>query len=50
VIGQNGTLTGYHWGLARKRAILGWEAARLASAGPDAAARTAAGQTVLSTE
>lgn len=27
VIGRSGSLTGYHWGLARKRAILGWEAA-----------------------
>lgn len=26
VIGADGTLTGYHWGLVRKRAILGWEA------------------------
>jgi AraC family transcriptional regulator, regulatory protein of adaptative response / methylated-DNA-[protein]-cysteine methyltransferase len=25
VVGANGTLTGYHWGLPRKRAILGWE-------------------------
>jgi AraC family transcriptional regulator of adaptative response/methylated-DNA-[protein]-cysteine methyltransferase len=26
VIGRSGDLTGYHWGLTRKRAILGWEA------------------------
>ncbi|MCD7058453.1 methylated-DNA--[protein]-cysteine S-methyltransferase [Pelagibacterium xiamenense] len=26
VIGSDGTLTGYHWGLVRKRAIMGWEA------------------------
>ncbi len=26
VLGKNGDLTGYHWGLTRKRAILGWEA------------------------
>ena len=26
VVGSTGQLTGYHWGLARKRAILGWEA------------------------
>jgi AraC family transcriptional regulator of adaptative response/methylated-DNA-[protein]-cysteine methyltransferase len=26
VIGRGGGLTGYHWGLTRKRAILGWEA------------------------
>jgi AraC family transcriptional regulator of adaptative response/methylated-DNA-[protein]-cysteine methyltransferase len=28
VVGSSGALTGYHWGLTRKRAILGWEAAR----------------------
>ena len=26
VIGSTGALTGYHWGLTRKKAILGWEA------------------------
>lgn len=26
VIGKDGGLTGYHWGLTRKRAMLGWEA------------------------
>src|SRR5450755_4979466 len=26
VIGKNGYLTGYHWGITRKRAMLGWEA------------------------
>jgi AraC family transcriptional regulator, regulatory protein of adaptative response / methylated-DNA-[protein]-cysteine methyltransferase len=26
VIGKDGDITGYHWGLTRKRAILGWEA------------------------
>jgi len=26
VLGRSGQLTGYHWGLTRKRAILGWEA------------------------
>jgi AraC family transcriptional regulator of adaptative response/methylated-DNA-[protein]-cysteine methyltransferase len=25
-LGKNGDLTGYHWGLTRKRAMLGWEA------------------------
>jgi AraC family transcriptional regulator of adaptative response/methylated-DNA-[protein]-cysteine methyltransferase len=25
-LGSSGALTGYHWGLTRKRAILGWEA------------------------
>jgi AraC family transcriptional regulator of adaptative response/methylated-DNA-[protein]-cysteine methyltransferase len=31
VIGKSGELTGYHWGLTRKRAILGWEAGRVAA-------------------
>ncbi|MEL6946324.1 MAG: bifunctional helix-turn-helix domain-containing protein/methylated-DNA--[protein]-cysteine S-methyltransferase [Pseudomonadota bacterium] len=26
VLGKSGKLTGYHWGLTRKRAMLGWEA------------------------
>jgi AraC family transcriptional regulator, regulatory protein of adaptative response / methylated-DNA-[protein]-cysteine methyltransferase len=26
VIGKSGSLTGYHWGLTRKQAIIGWEA------------------------
>ncbi|MDR9761562.1 bifunctional helix-turn-helix domain-containing protein/methylated-DNA--[protein]-cysteine S-methyltransferase [Rhizobium redzepovicii] len=26
-VGKNGALTGYHWGLTRKRAMLGWESA-----------------------
>ena len=29
VLGKNGDLTGYHWGLTRKRAILGWGAGQL---------------------
>jgi AraC family transcriptional regulator of adaptative response/methylated-DNA-[protein]-cysteine methyltransferase len=29
VVGKNGALTGYHWGLTRKRAMLGWEAGQL---------------------
>lgn len=28
-LGKNGALTGYHWGLTRKRAMLGWEAAQM---------------------
>ena len=28
-LGKSGALTGYHWGLTRKRAILGWEAGRI---------------------
>ncbi|MFZ9501720.1 MAG: methylated-DNA--[protein]-cysteine S-methyltransferase [Beijerinckiaceae bacterium] len=32
VLGAGGALTGYHWGLTRKRAMLGWEAARAAAA------------------
>ncbi len=31
VIGSSGALTGYHWGLPRKRTILGWESCRLAA-------------------
>lgn len=30
VIGKSGDLTGYHWGLTRKKAILGWESGKLA--------------------
>ena len=30
-LGKSGALTGYHWGLTRKKAILGWEAGRLSS-------------------
>ena len=29
-LGKSGALTGYHWGLTRKRAILGWEAGQAA--------------------
>lgn len=31
IVGSNGALTGYHWGLTRKRAMLGWEQAKAAS-------------------
>lgn len=31
IVGANGALTGYHWGLTRKRAMLGWEQARLSA-------------------
>ena len=31
VIGKNGDITGYHWGLTRKRAMLGWEAGMIAA-------------------
>ena len=31
VLGKSGDLTGYHWGLTRKRAILGWEAGKVAA-------------------
>jgi AraC family transcriptional regulator of adaptative response/methylated-DNA-[protein]-cysteine methyltransferase len=30
-LGKSGALTGYHWGLTRKRAILGWEAGQTGS-------------------
>jgi AraC family transcriptional regulator of adaptative response/methylated-DNA-[protein]-cysteine methyltransferase len=33
VVGRGGALTGYHWGLTRKRAMLGWEAGWLAQPG-----------------
>ncbi len=32
VFGKSGSLCGYHWGLTRKRAILGWEAGLAAAA------------------
>jgi AraC family transcriptional regulator of adaptative response/methylated-DNA-[protein]-cysteine methyltransferase len=28
VLGKSGALTGYHWGVVRKQAIIGWEAGR----------------------
>ena len=31
VVGKAGDLTGYHWGITRKRAMLGWEAGRVAA-------------------
>jgi AraC family transcriptional regulator, regulatory protein of adaptative response / methylated-DNA-[protein]-cysteine methyltransferase len=31
-LGKNGDLTGYHWGMTRKRAMLGWEAGRVGAA------------------
>jgi AraC family transcriptional regulator, regulatory protein of adaptative response / methylated-DNA-[protein]-cysteine methyltransferase len=31
VLGKSGALTGYHWGLTRKKAILGWEMGQVAS-------------------
>lgn len=33
VLGKSGDLTGYHWGLTRKRAILGWEAGQVCKEG-----------------
>lgn len=32
VVGTSGALTGYHWGVPRKRAILGWEAGVISAA------------------
>jgi AraC family transcriptional regulator of adaptative response/methylated-DNA-[protein]-cysteine methyltransferase len=32
VIGKSGELTGYHWGITRKRAMLGWEAGQAGAA------------------
>lgn len=34
VLGKGGSLTGYHWGITRKRAIIGWEKGQLAAATP----------------
>jgi AraC family transcriptional regulator of adaptative response/methylated-DNA-[protein]-cysteine methyltransferase len=31
VLGKSGDVTGYHWGLTRKRAMLGWEAGQVAA-------------------
>lgn len=31
VVGKNGDITGYHWGITRKRAMLGWEAGKVAA-------------------
>lgn len=31
VVGKNGDITGYHWGISRKRAMLGWEAGMAAA-------------------
>jgi AraC family transcriptional regulator, regulatory protein of adaptative response / methylated-DNA-[protein]-cysteine methyltransferase len=33
VLGKGGSLCGYHWGLTRKRAMLGWEAGAVGSLG-----------------
>jgi AraC family transcriptional regulator of adaptative response/methylated-DNA-[protein]-cysteine methyltransferase len=33
VVGTSGALTGYHWGVPRKRAILGWEAGVISTRG-----------------
>ena len=32
VLGRSGDITGYHWGVTRKRAMLGWEAGQVAAA------------------
>jgi len=32
VLGKSGDITGYHWGLTRKRAMLGWEAGQVTAA------------------
>ena len=28
-LGKSGALTGYHWGITRKQAMLGWEAGKV---------------------
>ena len=37
VLGKGGGLCGYHWGLTRKRAILGWEAGVVGQGAPELA-------------
>jgi AraC family transcriptional regulator of adaptative response/methylated-DNA-[protein]-cysteine methyltransferase len=32
VLGKSGALTGYHWGITRKQAMLGWEAGQVSAA------------------
>ena len=32
-LGKSGALTGYHWGITRKRAMLGWECGMLEGEG-----------------
>ena len=32
VVGKSGDVTGYHWGITRKRAMLGWEAGQVGTA------------------
>jgi AraC family transcriptional regulator, regulatory protein of adaptative response / methylated-DNA-[protein]-cysteine methyltransferase len=39
VLGRSGALTGYHWGLTRKQAIIGWEAGKCATSSADPAKR-----------
>ena len=34
-LGRSGALTGYHWGLARKQAMIAWEAGRTGYRSPD---------------
>ena len=43
VLGKSGDITGYHWGLTRKRAMLGWEAGRASRGVQRSAARSARG-------
>jgi AraC family transcriptional regulator of adaptative response/methylated-DNA-[protein]-cysteine methyltransferase len=31
-LGKDGKLTGYHWGITRKQAMLGWEAGQVSAA------------------
>jgi AraC family transcriptional regulator of adaptative response/methylated-DNA-[protein]-cysteine methyltransferase len=39
VLGRSGALTGYHWGLTRKQAIIGWETGKCAISSADPAER-----------
>ncbi|MBS0530499.1 MAG: bifunctional helix-turn-helix domain-containing protein/methylated-DNA--[protein]-cysteine S-methyltransferase [Proteobacteria bacterium] len=42
VIGKSGALTGYHWGITRKQAMLGWEAGRVGAASAASSSHQAA--------
>jgi AraC family transcriptional regulator of adaptative response/methylated-DNA-[protein]-cysteine methyltransferase len=41
VLGSGGAITGYHWGLTRKRAMLGWEVGQAQAASSNFSATVA---------
>ncbi len=49
VVGSTGALTGYHWGVPRKRAILGWESGVVGGLGPRRPIATAYSVTAVPT-